>query len=140
MPLLKRCNLTHRGLPAVQCCLNLQKTAFIMASSTNVSPLRARYFASLVIIQGGFEIKPQKTSPGSLQSNFCWMKGDFVSEIDTFLNVNFHFGVCVSVCVLYLDKLTSALQSRENKCMEMYRKLGKWPECNALSRKLLLKK
>ncbi|XP_032085184.1 N-alpha-acetyltransferase 25, NatB auxiliary subunit isoform X1 [Thamnophis elegans] len=37
------------------------------------------------------------------------------------------------------DKLTSALQSRENKCMEMYRKLGKWPECNALSRKLLLK-
>uniref|UniRef100_A0A670ITR6 N-alpha-acetyltransferase 25, NatB auxiliary subunit n=1 Tax=Podarcis muralis TaxID=64176 RepID=A0A670ITR6_PODMU len=37
------------------------------------------------------------------------------------------------------EKLTSELQSRENKCMEMYKKLGKWPECNALSRKLLLK-
>ncbi|XP_048370358.1 N-alpha-acetyltransferase 25, NatB auxiliary subunit isoform X1 [Sphaerodactylus townsendi] len=37
------------------------------------------------------------------------------------------------------EKLTSELQSREIKCMEMYRKLGKWPECSALSRKLLLK-
>ncbi|XP_044296621.1 N-alpha-acetyltransferase 25, NatB auxiliary subunit isoform X1 [Varanus komodoensis] len=37
------------------------------------------------------------------------------------------------------EKLTSELQSRENKCMEMYRKLSKWPECSALSRKLLLK-
>ncbi|XP_061459382.1 N-alpha-acetyltransferase 25, NatB auxiliary subunit isoform X2 [Rhineura floridana] len=37
------------------------------------------------------------------------------------------------------EKLTSELQSRENKCMEMYKKLSKWPECNALSRKLLLK-
>ncbi|KAJ7309828.1 hypothetical protein JRQ81_007899 [Phrynocephalus forsythii] len=37
------------------------------------------------------------------------------------------------------EKLTSELQSRENKCMEMYRKLGKWPECNALARRLLLK-
>ncbi|XP_008115541.1 N-alpha-acetyltransferase 25, NatB auxiliary subunit [Anolis carolinensis] len=37
------------------------------------------------------------------------------------------------------EKLTSELQSRENKCMEMYKKLGNWPECNALSRQLLLK-
>uniref|UniRef100_A0A7M4FA01 N-alpha-acetyltransferase 25, NatB auxiliary subunit n=1 Tax=Crocodylus porosus TaxID=8502 RepID=A0A7M4FA01_CROPO len=37
------------------------------------------------------------------------------------------------------EKLTSELQSRENKCMAMYKKLGKWPECNALSRRLLLK-
>uniref|UniRef100_A0A452GVT7 Uncharacterized protein n=1 Tax=Gopherus agassizii TaxID=38772 RepID=A0A452GVT7_9SAUR len=37
------------------------------------------------------------------------------------------------------EKLTSELQSRENKCMAMYKKLCKWPECNALSRRLLLK-
>uniref|UniRef100_A0A8C3GLA0 N-alpha-acetyltransferase 25, NatB auxiliary subunit n=1 Tax=Cairina moschata TaxID=8855 RepID=A0A8C3GLA0_CAIMO len=38
------------------------------------------------------------------------------------------------------EKLTSELQSRENKCMAMYKKLCRWPECNALSRRLLLKK
>ncbi|KAF5906862.1 N-alpha-acetyltransferase 25, NatB auxiliary subunit, partial [Clarias magur] len=37
------------------------------------------------------------------------------------------------------EKLTSELQSRENKCMLLYRQLKRWPECNALSRKLLLK-
>ncbi|KAG7476624.1 hypothetical protein MATL_G00084890 [Megalops atlanticus] len=37
------------------------------------------------------------------------------------------------------EKLTSELQSRENKCMVLYRRLEHWPECNALSRKLLLK-
>ncbi|KAF4082175.1 hypothetical protein AMELA_G00148540 [Ameiurus melas] len=37
------------------------------------------------------------------------------------------------------EKLTSELQSRENKCMLLYRQLQRWPECNALSRKLLLK-
>uniref|UniRef100_A0A8C3CCF9 N-alpha-acetyltransferase 25, NatB auxiliary subunit n=1 Tax=Cairina moschata TaxID=8855 RepID=A0A8C3CCF9_CAIMO len=37
------------------------------------------------------------------------------------------------------EKLTSELQSRENKCMAMYKKLCRWPECNALSRRLLLK-
>uniref|UniRef100_K7FE40 N-alpha-acetyltransferase 25, NatB auxiliary subunit-like n=1 Tax=Pelodiscus sinensis TaxID=13735 RepID=K7FE40_PELSI len=37
------------------------------------------------------------------------------------------------------EKLTSELQSRENKCMALYKKLCKWPECNALSRRLLLK-
>ncbi|XP_066545036.1 N-alpha-acetyltransferase 25, NatB auxiliary subunit isoform X2 [Amia ocellicauda] len=37
------------------------------------------------------------------------------------------------------EKLTSELQSRENKCMALYKKLDRWPECNALSRKLLLK-
>ncbi|XP_063820433.1 N-alpha-acetyltransferase 25, NatB auxiliary subunit isoform X1 [Pseudophryne corroboree] len=36
------------------------------------------------------------------------------------------------------DKLTSELQSRENKCMAMYKQLKKWPECNALSKRLLL--
>ncbi|KAM4052844.1 N-alpha-acetyltransferase 25, NatB auxiliary subunit [Anomaloglossus baeobatrachus] len=36
------------------------------------------------------------------------------------------------------DKLTSELQSRENKCMAMYKKLSRWPECNALSKRLLL--
>ncbi|XP_051972887.1 N-alpha-acetyltransferase 25, NatB auxiliary subunit [Xyrauchen texanus] len=37
------------------------------------------------------------------------------------------------------EKLTSELQSRENKCMMLYRRLEHWPECNALSCKLLLK-
>ncbi|XP_062870157.1 N-alpha-acetyltransferase 25, NatB auxiliary subunit [Trichomycterus rosablanca] len=37
------------------------------------------------------------------------------------------------------EKLTSELQSRENKCMMLYHQLKRWPECNALSRKLLLK-
>ncbi|RXN26394.1 N-alpha-acetyltransferase auxiliary subunit-like isoform X2 [Labeo rohita] len=37
------------------------------------------------------------------------------------------------------EKLTSELQSRENKCMMLYRRLERWPECNALSCKLLLK-
>uniref|UniRef100_A0A4W4FDS0 N-alpha-acetyltransferase 25, NatB auxiliary subunit n=1 Tax=Electrophorus electricus TaxID=8005 RepID=A0A4W4FDS0_ELEEL len=37
------------------------------------------------------------------------------------------------------EKLTSELQSRENKCMFLYGRLEQWPECNALSRKLLLK-
>ncbi|XP_018425211.1 PREDICTED: N-alpha-acetyltransferase 25, NatB auxiliary subunit [Nanorana parkeri] len=36
------------------------------------------------------------------------------------------------------EKLTSELQSRENKCMAMYKKLRKWPECNSLSKRLLL--
>ncbi|KAM3937578.1 N-alpha-acetyltransferase 25, NatB auxiliary subunit [Leptodactylus fuscus] len=36
------------------------------------------------------------------------------------------------------EKLTSELQSRENKCMAMYKKLSRWPECNALSKRLLL--
>ncbi|KAF4108499.1 hypothetical protein G5714_011258 [Onychostoma macrolepis] len=37
------------------------------------------------------------------------------------------------------EKLTSELQSRENKCMMLYRRLERWTECNALSCKLLLK-
>ncbi|KAL6472506.1 hypothetical protein MHYP_G00186940 [Metynnis hypsauchen] len=37
------------------------------------------------------------------------------------------------------EKLTSELQSRENKCMLLYHQLKRWPECNALSCKLLLK-
>uniref|UniRef100_A0AAR2LQB3 N(alpha)-acetyltransferase 25, NatB auxiliary subunit n=1 Tax=Pygocentrus nattereri TaxID=42514 RepID=A0AAR2LQB3_PYGNA len=37
------------------------------------------------------------------------------------------------------EKLTSELQSRENKCMLLYHQLKHWPECNALSCKLLLK-
>ncbi|XP_061658118.1 N-alpha-acetyltransferase 25, NatB auxiliary subunit [Syngnathoides biaculeatus] len=37
------------------------------------------------------------------------------------------------------EKLTSELQSRESKCMMLYRRLRRWPECNALARKLLLK-
>ncbi|XP_057675523.1 N-alpha-acetyltransferase 25, NatB auxiliary subunit isoform X2 [Corythoichthys intestinalis] len=36
------------------------------------------------------------------------------------------------------EKLTSELQSRESKCMMLYRRLRRWPECNALARKLLL--
>ncbi|KAM8961323.1 N-alpha-acetyltransferase 25, NatB auxiliary subunit isoform 2-T2 [Pelodytes ibericus] len=36
------------------------------------------------------------------------------------------------------EKLTSELRSRENKCMTLYTKLKKWPECNALSKRLLL--
>lgn len=38
------------------------------------------------------------------------------------------------------EKLTSELQSRESKCMMLYRRLERWPECNALAHKLLLKK
>uniref|UniRef100_A0A8C2HP78 N(alpha)-acetyltransferase 25, NatB auxiliary subunit n=1 Tax=Cyprinus carpio TaxID=7962 RepID=A0A8C2HP78_CYPCA len=37
------------------------------------------------------------------------------------------------------EKLTSELQSRENKCMMLYRRLERWAECNALSCRLLLK-
>uniref|UniRef100_A0A1A8PNE6 N-alpha-acetyltransferase 25, NatB auxiliary subunit n=1 Tax=Nothobranchius rachovii TaxID=451742 RepID=A0A1A8PNE6_9TELE len=37
------------------------------------------------------------------------------------------------------EKLTSELQSRESKCMMLYRRLERWPECNALAHKLLLK-
>ncbi|XP_019711940.1 N-alpha-acetyltransferase 25, NatB auxiliary subunit [Hippocampus comes] len=37
------------------------------------------------------------------------------------------------------EKLTSELQSRESKCMMLYRRLRRWPECNALAHKLLLK-
>uniref|UniRef100_A0A3Q3GAB8 N-alpha-acetyltransferase 25, NatB auxiliary subunit n=1 Tax=Kryptolebias marmoratus TaxID=37003 RepID=A0A3Q3GAB8_KRYMA len=37
------------------------------------------------------------------------------------------------------EKLTSELQSRESKCMMLYRRLERWPECNALAQKLLLK-
>lgn len=38
------------------------------------------------------------------------------------------------------EKLTSELQSRETKCMKLYQRLQRWPECNALAHKLLLKK
>lgn len=37
------------------------------------------------------------------------------------------------------EKLTSELQSRENKCLMLYQRLQRWPECNALAHKLLLK-
>ncbi|XP_064164140.1 N-alpha-acetyltransferase 25, NatB auxiliary subunit [Anguilla rostrata] len=37
------------------------------------------------------------------------------------------------------EKLTSERHSREDKCMVLYRRLERWPECNALSLKLLLK-
>ncbi|XP_038129023.1 N-alpha-acetyltransferase 25, NatB auxiliary subunit [Cyprinodon tularosa] len=37
------------------------------------------------------------------------------------------------------EKLTSELQSRERKCMMLYTRLERWPECNALAQKLLLK-
>ncbi|KAK0154348.1 N-alpha-acetyltransferase 25, NatB auxiliary subunit [Merluccius polli] len=37
------------------------------------------------------------------------------------------------------EKLTSELQSRENKCMMLYQRLQRWPESNALAHKLLLK-
>ncbi|XP_054613553.1 N-alpha-acetyltransferase 25, NatB auxiliary subunit isoform X2 [Dunckerocampus dactyliophorus] len=37
------------------------------------------------------------------------------------------------------EKLTSELQSRESKCMMLYRRLQRWPECNALAHNLLLK-
>uniref|UniRef100_A0A8C5E2G7 N-alpha-acetyltransferase 25, NatB auxiliary subunit n=1 Tax=Gouania willdenowi TaxID=441366 RepID=A0A8C5E2G7_GOUWI len=37
------------------------------------------------------------------------------------------------------EKLTSELQSRENKCMMLYQRLQRWPESNALAHKLLIK-
>lgn len=44
------------------------------------------------------------------------------------------------LCVCSTEKLTSELQSRETKCMKLYQRLQRWPECNALAHKLLLKK
>ncbi|KAK7895482.1 hypothetical protein WMY93_020807 [Mugilogobius chulae] len=37
------------------------------------------------------------------------------------------------------EKLTSEFHSRENKCLKLYQRLQRWPECNALAHKLLLK-
>ncbi|KAJ8260854.1 hypothetical protein COCON_G00165770 [Conger conger] len=37
------------------------------------------------------------------------------------------------------EKLSSERHSRENKCMVLYQRLERWPECNALSLRLLLR-
>lgn len=66
----------------------------------------------------------------------CNLPVDLYLHILMSLSFVSHFALCFSPS----EKLTSELQSRENKCMMLYRRLERWAECNALSCKLLLKK
>uniref|UniRef100_A0A674AMH0 N-alpha-acetyltransferase 25, NatB auxiliary subunit n=1 Tax=Salmo trutta TaxID=8032 RepID=A0A674AMH0_SALTR len=66
------------------------------------------------------------------------------AEVQLYFMILERLGKCVEALDVVRgplgEKLTSELRSRENKCMMMYRRLQLWPECNALSYKLLLKK
>ncbi|KAM9541037.1 N-alpha-acetyltransferase 25, NatB auxiliary subunit-like isoform 2-T4 [Salvelinus alpinus] len=65
------------------------------------------------------------------------------AEVQLYFMILERLGKCVEALDMVRgplgEKLTSELQSRENKCMMMYQRLQLWPECNALSYKLLLK-
>ncbi|CAB1352257.1 unnamed protein product [Coregonus sp. 'balchen'] len=65
------------------------------------------------------------------------------AEVQLYFMILERLGKCVEALDVVRgplgEKLTSELQSRENKCMMMYQRLQLWPECNALSYKLLLK-
>uniref|UniRef100_A0AAY5KAD4 N-alpha-acetyltransferase 25, NatB auxiliary subunit n=1 Tax=Esox lucius TaxID=8010 RepID=A0AAY5KAD4_ESOLU len=65
------------------------------------------------------------------------------AEVQLYFMILERLGKCVEALNMVRgplgEKLTSELQSRENKCMMMYQRLQLWPECNALSYKLLLK-
>ncbi|XP_055721822.1 N-alpha-acetyltransferase 25, NatB auxiliary subunit isoform X2 [Salvelinus fontinalis] len=65
------------------------------------------------------------------------------AEVQLYFMILERLGKCVEALDMVRgplgEKLTSELQSRENKCMMMYQRLQLWPECNALSNKLLLK-
>ncbi|XP_012685727.2 N-alpha-acetyltransferase 25, NatB auxiliary subunit [Clupea harengus] len=65
------------------------------------------------------------------------------AEVQLYFMILERLGKCVEALEVLRgplgDKLTSELQCRENKCMLLYRRLERWPECNALSHKLLLK-
>ncbi|XP_076139980.1 N-alpha-acetyltransferase 25, NatB auxiliary subunit [Alosa pseudoharengus] len=65
------------------------------------------------------------------------------AEVQLYFMILERLGKCVEALEVLRgplgDKLTSELQCRENKCMLLYRRLERWPECNALSHKLLQK-
>uniref|UniRef100_A0AAQ6A961 N-alpha-acetyltransferase 25, NatB auxiliary subunit n=1 Tax=Amphiprion ocellaris TaxID=80972 RepID=A0AAQ6A961_AMPOC len=65
------------------------------------------------------------------------------AEVQLYFMILERLGKCVEALEVIRgplgDKLTSELQSRENKCMMLYQRLQRWPECNALAHKLLLK-
>uniref|UniRef100_A0A7N8YEV2 N-alpha-acetyltransferase 25, NatB auxiliary subunit n=1 Tax=Mastacembelus armatus TaxID=205130 RepID=A0A7N8YEV2_9TELE len=65
------------------------------------------------------------------------------AEVQLYFMILERLGKCVEALNVIRgplgEKLTSELQSRENKCMMLYQRLQRWPECNALAHKLLLK-
>ncbi|XP_076020070.1 N-alpha-acetyltransferase 25, NatB auxiliary subunit isoform X2 [Genypterus blacodes] len=65
------------------------------------------------------------------------------AEVQLYFMILERLGKCVEALDVIRgplgEKLTSELQSRENKCMMLYQRLQRWPECNALAHKLLLK-
>ncbi|KAF0046069.1 hypothetical protein F2P81_002598 [Scophthalmus maximus] len=65
------------------------------------------------------------------------------AEVQLYFMILERLGKCVEALEVIRgplgEKLTSELQSRENKCMMLYQRLQQWPECNALAHKLLLK-
>ncbi|XP_067105926.1 N-alpha-acetyltransferase 25, NatB auxiliary subunit isoform X3 [Osmerus mordax] len=65
------------------------------------------------------------------------------AEVQLYFMILERLGKCVEALDVVRgplgEKLTSELQSRETKSMMLYKRLQQWPECNALSYKLLLK-
>ncbi|XP_068609025.1 N-alpha-acetyltransferase 25, NatB auxiliary subunit [Brachionichthys hirsutus] len=65
------------------------------------------------------------------------------AEVQLYFMILERLGKCVEALDVVRgplgEKLTSELQSRENKCMMLYQRLQRWPECNALAHRLLLK-
>uniref|UniRef100_A0A671UI53 N-alpha-acetyltransferase 25, NatB auxiliary subunit n=1 Tax=Sparus aurata TaxID=8175 RepID=A0A671UI53_SPAAU len=65
------------------------------------------------------------------------------AEVQLYFMILERLGKCVEALDVIRgplgEKLTSELQSRENKCMMLYQRLQRWPESNALAHKLLLK-
>ncbi|KAM6986432.1 N-alpha-acetyltransferase 25, NatB auxiliary subunit [Aplochiton taeniatus] len=65
------------------------------------------------------------------------------AEVQLYFIILERLGKCVEALEVIRgplgEKLTSELQSRENKCMMLYQRLQRWPECNALSHKILVK-
>ncbi|XP_034080063.1 N-alpha-acetyltransferase 25, NatB auxiliary subunit isoform X2 [Gymnodraco acuticeps] len=65
------------------------------------------------------------------------------AEVQLYFMILERLGKCVEALEVIRgplgEKLTSELQSRENKCMMLYQRLKRWPECNSLAHKLLLK-
>ncbi|XP_060916961.1 N-alpha-acetyltransferase 25, NatB auxiliary subunit [Labrus mixtus] len=65
------------------------------------------------------------------------------AEVQLYYMILERLGKCVEALEVIRgplgEKLTSELQSRESKCMMLYQRLQRWPECNALAHKLLLK-
>ncbi|XP_047426326.1 N-alpha-acetyltransferase 25, NatB auxiliary subunit [Mugil cephalus] len=65
------------------------------------------------------------------------------AEVQLYFMILERLGKCVEALDVIRgplgEKLTSELQSRETKCMKLYQRLQRWPECNALAHKLLLK-